>query len=367
VTGTPLVIRSIVTHPVRIPYTREIRWAGHAETCADYMLIEITTEEGRSGIGEGTVKTNWTGATLRSLSVSIEEILTPRLLGVDAADEIAIGKILDRIPEHRLAKSMIDVACWDLRAQAAGRPLWQLWGGEPNVPMSWTITRQKPADMAREAAEKVASHGFGTLKIKTGQEPALDFAALDQIRAAVGDGVRLYADCNGAYPAAAAADYTSGLKAHGVFLAEDPCRFRPDASFERLRETCALPLLVDHECRSANEAALFLERGAEGLSVKIGKSGLTESWSIARMAQERGAKAVVGFFAESSLGALAALQLAAALPARGWLPAETSFFLSLPQEFVHTPLTIRDGAVTLPDRPGFGSIVDWDRVKALRP
>ncbi len=152
-----------------------------------------------------------------------------------------------------------------------------------------------------------------------------------------------------------------------MFLAEDPCRFRPDASFERLRQDCALPLMVDHECRSASEAALFLDRGAEGLSIKIGKSGLTESWTIARMAQERGAKTVVGFFAESSLGALAALQLAAAQPARDWLPAETSFFLSLPQEFVHTPLAVKNGAVTLPDTPGFGAQVDWDRVKALRP
>lgn len=366
-TDAPLVIRSVVTHPVRIPYPRAIRWAGHAETCADYLLIEIVTENGLTGIGEGTVKTNWTGATLRSLAVAIEDIFAPRLLGVDAADETAIGKVLDRIPEHRLAKSMIDVACWDLRAQAAGRPLWQLWGGAPQVAMSWTVTRQQPAEMAREAAEKVAAHGFRTLKIKTGQQPALDFAALDQIRKAVGDGVRLYADCNGAYPASAAADYTAGLKAHGAFLAEDPCRFQPDASFERLRAACALPLLVDHECRSATEAALFLERGAEALSVKIGKSGLTESWTIARLAQERGAKTVVGFFAESSLGALAALQLAAALPARGWLPAETSFFLSLPQEFVHAPLIIKDGAVTLPDRPGFAGMVDWDRVKALRP
>ena len=115
--------------------------------------------------------------------------------------------------------------------------------------------------------------------------------------------------------------YTARLKDHGVFLAEDPCYFAPDASFERLRKACALPLLVDHDCRSLPEASLFLDRGAEALSVKVGKSGFSESREIAPPAHERGAKTHVGMLGESSLGALAALQLASALPDRGRLAA----------------------------------------------
>jgi len=267
-----------------------------------------------------------------------------------------------------LAKALIDVACWDLRAQAEGQPLWKLWGGAQTVPLSWTVTRQPPTAMARDAAEKIAAHGFRMLKIKTGQGRETDFAALAQIRTAVGDGVQLYADSNGAYKPADVPDYTAGLKDNGVFLAEDPCYFAPDESFERLRKVCALPLMVDHDCRSREEASLFLDRGADAVSVKIGKSGFSESWDIIRLAQQRGAKVHVGFLGESSLGALAALQLAAAIPGRdAWLPAEVSFFLSLPQEFVHAPLTIADGVIVLPDKPGFGQFVDWDRVKALRP
>jgi L-alanine-DL-glutamate epimerase-like enolase superfamily enzyme len=222
--------------------------------------------------------------------------------------------------------------------------------------------------MARETAEKVTAHGFRTLKIKTGQGPQTDFAALDDIRRAAGDGIALYADSNGAYASDDIPDYTARLKDHGVFLAEDPCSFAPDAGFERLRKACALPLMVDNGCRSLPDAALFLDRGAEALSVKIGKSGFTESREIALAAQQRGAKTHVGMLAESALGALTAMQLAAALPDRGvWLPCETSFFLSLPQDFVHAPLAIRDGAVELPDDPSFGSFVDWERVRALRP
>jgi L-Ala-D/L-Glu epimerase / N-acetyl-D-glutamate racemase len=363
-----LVVRQVVSHPVRIRYPRTIKWGAHSEDCADYLLVEIATEDGLSGIAEGTVKVNWTGTTLRSLAVSIEEVFAPLLIGKDVGDAPAITKALARIPENGLAKALIDVACWDLRAQAEGQPLWKLWGGARTVPLSWTVTRQPPGDMARDAAEKVAAHGFRMLKIKTGQGPETDYAALDEIQKSVGDGIRRYADSNGAYKPGAVPDFTGGLKDRHVFLAEDPCHFTPDDSFERLCQACALPLIVDHDCRSLREAALFLDRGAEAISVKIGKSGFSESWDIIHLAQKRGAKVHVGFLGESSLGALAALQLAAAIPDRdGWLPAEPSFFLTLPEEFVHAPLTIKDGAVVLPDAPGFGQLVDWDRARALRP
>jgi L-alanine-DL-glutamate epimerase-like enolase superfamily enzyme len=364
----PLVVEKVVTHPIHIPYSRTIRWGAHSEDCADYLLIELVTRDGLVGIAEGTVKPNWMGATLRSLAVTIEEVFAPRLIGTDAADDKAITKSIDRVPENRLAKAIIDVACWDLRAQAAGRPLWKLWGGERSVPVSWTVTRQEPAAMAREAAGKVETHGFRMLKIKTGQGQECDLTALDEIRRAVGDGIRLYADSNGAYSAGDVAGFTAGLLECGVFLAEDPCRLQPDANFEWLRKTSALPLLVDGACRSLADASLFLERGAEALSVKIGKSGFTESMDIVHAARQRGAKAHIGFLGESSLGALAALQLAAVLPGREqWLPAEPSFFLTLPQEFVHAPLEIEDGAIVLPEEPSFAKLVDWDRVRALKP
>jgi L-alanine-DL-glutamate epimerase-like enolase superfamily enzyme len=364
----PLIVERVLVHPVRIPYPRTIRWGAHAEDCADYLLIELVTRDGLSGIAEGTVKANWMGATLRSLAITIEDVFAPRLIGTDVGDTKAVAESIDRVAENRLAKAMIDVACWDLRAQSAGQPLWQLWGGDRVVSVSWTVTRQEPAAMAREAAEKVEAHGFRMLKIKTGQGHERDLAALDEIRRAVDDGIRLYTDSNSAYSPGEVAGLTAGFQEYGVFLAEDPCRLQPNANFEWLRKTSALPLLVDGACRSLADATLFLERGAEALSVKIGKSGFTESMDIVHAAHQHGTKAHVGMLGESSLGALAALQLAAAIPGREeWLPAETSFFLTLPQEFMQASLAVENGAIMLPEEPSFAKLVDWDRVRALKP
>ncbi len=367
--NTPrLTIDGAELYPVHLPYPNRVQWAGHAEDGADYLILALKTKDGLTGVAEGSVKVNWAGATLGSLTTVIEEVFAPRLIGVDAADQDAVKRILTRIPEHSLAKAMIDVACWDLRAQAAGKALWQLWGGEGTVPVSWTVTRAEPEAMAADAAEKVEQFGFRTLKVKGGQGMATDFKVLAEIRRAVGDDVTIYVDANRAYEAEEVAEYTTGLRDYGAVAAEDPCSFRPDESFAILQRTSAVPLLIDHDCRNFDAAALFITQGAEALSVKLGKSGLSQSRDIIAFAAGRGVHCHMGFLGESSLGALASLQLAAAIPEPArWLASETTFFLTFADEFVTQPLVVTGGAVSLPDTPSLGAQLDWDKVRAFAP
>ena len=363
-----LTIDGADLYPVHLPYPKTVQWAGHAEDGADYLILRLKTKDGHTGVAEGSVKVNWSGATLASLTAVLEEVFLPRLIGIDAADQDAVKRILTRIPEHSLAKALIDIACWDLRAQAAGKALWQLWGGDGTVPVSWTVTRAEPGAMAADAAQKVEAFGFRTLKVKGGQGMDTDFEVLALIRRAVGDDVAIYVDANRAYGGDEVADYTAGLRDYGVMAAEDPCSFRPDAGFATLQRTAAVPLLIDHDCRNFEAALLFIGQGAEALSVKLGKSGLSESRDIIAFAAERGVHCHMGFLGESSLGALASLQLAAAIPqAVRWLPSENSFFLTFAEEFVTRPLVVTGGAVTLPDTPSLGALVDWDKVRAFAP
>lgn len=332
------------------------------------MVLRLTTDSGIAGVAEGTVKTTWTGTTLRSLAVVFEELFEAALDGLDIDDGKALAKVwLPR--EHSLAKAMIDVALWDIRAQIAGKPLWQMWNGTRDAAVSWVVTRQPPVDMAREAADVVARHGIGTLKVKGGQGVGTDMAALSEIRAAVGEGVRIYVDPNRAYAVEETPDYCARLAGLGVVMVEDPCPYIPDAAFTALQQDCALPFLVDGPCRDFNAARLFIERGAKAINLKLLKArGFTENWRTVRHAEAHGCDTSVGLFGESSLGALAALQLSAALPKGTFgLPSEATMFLLLPDEYVVEPLSVRDGKVRLPDSPAMGDLVDWEKLRRLAP
>ena len=367
--AVPVRIAKMEWFPIRIPLPRPLQWASLRETAADYLLLKITADNGLVGVAEGAAKVPWTGATLRSLAVAFEEMFEPALRNADVLDEEATLRAIRGPREHTLAKAMIDVACWDIRSQLAGQPLWRLWGGTQTVPVCWVVTRQPPEVMAREAEEMVARHGFRTLKIKGGQGVSTDLEALAVIRRAVGDAVELTVDANGHYSAAETPAYVAQLADRGIGIVEDPCRYEPTAAFTELQAACRLPILVDGPCRDVLIAKLFLERGARALSIKIGKAGgYTDNRAIIDLAMVRNCAVNVGILAETSLGSLAALQLQAAIPsALARLPAETTFFLTLDREYVEAPLQVAGGEVELPDAPGMGRMIDWRRVAALAP
>ncbi|MGH8704282.1 MAG: enolase C-terminal domain-like protein [Burkholderiales bacterium] len=181
--------------------------------------------------------------------------------------------------------------------------------------------------------------------------------ALREIRAAVGGGVELYVDANSAYPRAEAASYVGALAGAGVTVAEDPCPLAPDAHFAALQEASPIPILVDRTCASREDAALYLERGAQALSTKPGRVGLNEARAIAALAAERGARTAVGIYAESALGTLINLQQG------GSMAAEQTFYLTLTEQVCTTVPEIRGGAIELPDEADLSKLVDWQRVE----
>jgi L-alanine-DL-glutamate epimerase-like enolase superfamily enzyme len=355
------------THPIHLRYPREIHWASTEEDGADYLLLRLVGDDGTVGVAEGVAKPAWNSVTPRALALIIEELYIPLLQKIDLLDEVAVIRALNKVREQRSARSIVDAACWDLRAQAKGVPLWQLWGGDAEVPVSWTVTRQPPDVMTEDAASMVAKHGFKTLKVKTGQSREIDRAALTQIRAAVGPDVELMIDANRGYKSHEALDYVKELADLGVTVAEDPCQLRPNRAFQELQAASPIPILVDNGCRSVEDAELFLEHGAKALSLKISGTGVTEAQRMAEIAHAQHCSAHIGFIGESSLGALMALQVQSALPTRGYsLPAEASFFLMFGEEYVAEPLRVRDGVVRLPDTPGHARWIDWERVKAMQ-
>ncbi len=353
-------------HPLHISYRRPIRWAGHLESGVDILLLVLETNSGLHGVGETPVRLNWHAATLRSLMTVIDEVFVPQMTDLDLGDEAAVEQFLGGFKEHPLAKSLIDTACWDLRAQLSQVPLWRRLGAsDASVPISWTVTRAPPASMAREAEAAAATHGVRAFKVKTGQGDETDQSALQEIRRAVGDAVALFADANGAGTAAGVKETSTMLADFGVSLFEDPCPFAPNDGFRAISDSSRLPIMVDNGCRSLAEGGLYLDVGAQALSVKVMKTGITELRLIAQQAKARGARVAVGISATTSLGAITALALSASLPDEArCAPCEETFFATM-DDILHQPLQIRAGQVRLPADVGYAPLIDWKKVATL--
>lgn len=345
-------------HFYRLRYAREVVWANAREDAGLFALLRIEAN-GARGIAEGTLKATWSGVSPASLKAALEDFLMPRLREVDLGDEAAVTRVFAGIPENRLAKGMIESACWTLRAAAAKQPLWELWNAGHTRELAWTVTRQPPARMAAEAAEACARHGFRVLKVKGGQGVDVDLRALAEIRVAVGAGVELYVDANGAYERADAIEYLRALAGAGVTVAEDPCSLQPDAGFEALQKESPIPILVDRSCASREDAALYLERGAQALSTKPGRVGLAETRAMTALAAAKGARTAVGIYAESALGTLINLQQP------GSMAAEQTFYLAMTEQVCAQVPEICGGKIELPAVADLAQLVDWGRVGQL--
>jgi L-alanine-DL-glutamate epimerase-like enolase superfamily enzyme len=361
-----LVIDRWDIHPLHLRYHRPLRWASMEEAGADFVLLALHTKDGHTGVAEASVRVEWAGVNLAALMVVLNEIFLPRLKGVDISDLVATDRVISRIPEQSLAKSVVDSACWDLRAEEAGTPLWKYLGGRQEVPVSWILTRQAPEIMAEEAGRITSDHGIRTLKLKTGQGLEKDRQMLALVREIVGPDVQLYADANSYYDPEDIVDYTALLTEVGCVMSEDPCTIMPDEAGQLVREASDVPIMIDKHCRNYFQAQTYLNWGADAISVKYPKSGISESLLILDQADKAGAQAPLGLGANSSFGSLATLSLAATRsPTDNLLPAEESFFLQLQDDYITEPLRIKGGIITLPDSAG-AALVDWDKVRAFR-
>ncbi len=349
-----------------LKYPRTIRWAGSMEAGMDIILLTLRTAEGAQGIAETPIRLKWHSASVRSFKAVLEDVFMPIMLGIDLLDAEKTKAALSRVREHPLAKSLIDSACWDLRSFVAGVPLWKALGADSAfVPVSYTITRAAPEVMGADAVRTVETAGVKAFKIKTGQDFATDKAAIKAIRNAVGPDVELFADSNGANTRGDVRPMSQMLSEFNVLYFEDPCPLMPTRQFAEIVADCAMPILVDNGCRSLRDGVLFIDAGAEALSVKTMKTGITESLAIAEEAKTTGCKVSVGISASSSLGAIAALSLANALPAETRrIPCEETFFLTA-GGFLHEELGLKNGCVELPSYPGLHEAIDWKKVEAL--
>jgi L-alanine-DL-glutamate epimerase-like enolase superfamily enzyme len=148
------------------------------------------------------------------------------VLDVGAAHEAAAAALRNtgRTGAGAQALSALDVAMHDLRARVLGVPLWRLLGPvRDRVPIygSGGFTSYDDARLADQLGGWGAA-GIPRVKMKVGRDPDRDPHRLDVVREAIGDGVELMVDANGAYDRKQALLWAERFADRGVTWLEEP-------------------------------------------------------------------------------------------------------------------------------------------------
>src|SRR3954452_5966914 len=167
--------RSVVATAVAVPLSVPTRIATREVLAREFVLVEVTTDDGVVGVGY-----TYTGTTGGKLCAAlITDYFAPRLVGEDALAPERIWATL--FQEHLLigrrgfllrAVSALDIAIWDVVGKVAAQPLYRLLGGFRDAVPAYASGGYYRAGDPLENIEKELTRylgmGFSDFKIKVG-------------------------------------------------------------------------------------------------------------------------------------------------------------------------------------------------------
>jgi L-Ala-D/L-Glu epimerase len=258
------------------------------------VLVVAVSDGSHVGMGEGTA-IYYHGERAETCLTQVEQLIDT-LAPMDASE--ARQAVQTLLPPGA-ARNALDCALWDLEAKQAGQPVWQLAGlktAPKPLQTAFTISLGE-ADVMQANAANAATRGFGLLKLKlTGEGDRERVAA---VRRGAPD-ARMIVDANESWGELDIAAEAAALAALGVEMIEQPVPVGQDALLDGV--ISPVPFLADESCQSMADIDLCARHYA-GINIKLDKAGgLTESLAMAREAEARGLKVMVGCMLSTSLG-----------------------------------------------------------------
>jgi L-rhamnonate dehydratase len=355
---------------------------GIADGSQDDLVVRIHTDEGITGIGEVDSSPELVQALVQAPSShAVATSLRDALIGEDPTDVERLWHKMYRgliyfgrrgIAVHAI--SGLDIALWDIKGQALGKPVYELLGTpvRDRVRAYASMLMPNTTDEVTAAVTALRDQNFTAVKLgwgPLGQDPDHDVELAAAARAAGGEGVEIMIDAGLGYvaDAATAIRVAREFERLGIYWLEEP--FEPDEyeAYAELADTVELRIAAGEQDATWWGFRELIERAhVDVVQPDVTRcGGITETLRIGALAREHGV-ATVPHAWKSGIIKAASLHCNAVLPDGIWQEycvAETQ---------INTALTVQrlpieeDGCVAVPSTPGLGVDLDEDVLESLR-
>lgn len=236
-------IDHLETINLRFEYANGFTYAGGKCTARVTTLVLVHTDSGHVGVGSA-----YTHPGIAWLV--IQQQLAPLLVGEDPTDVERLWDKMYRVTRWygrkgaaMSALGAIDTACWDLRGQAAGKPVWSLLGGsKPTCPAYASALLWKEIPELAEEAGQLISRGFRRVKMRLGRGDEYDLPAVTAVRQAIGKSCDVMCDGSMRYSHEQARHLGKFLNQQHVFWFEEPFPPEDVDGYSVLRAVTSVPL-----------------------------------------------------------------------------------------------------------------------------
>jgi O-succinylbenzoate synthase len=361
-----LTIKSIELIEINLPLVHFFETSFGRTYERRIILVRVEDVDGAEGWGEITCgespgySDEWTD----SAWVTAEKILAPMVIGKAVENASEIFDLMTRARGHRMSKSGIETACWDLEAKKLGVPLWRHLGGvNQEIECGVSIGIQDSVLELFDKIETELAAGYKRIKIKIA--PHWDYDVIKAVRDKFGDRL-LMGDANSAYTLADI-DKLRSLDEFNLMMLEQPLPYDDIIDHAELQRQIKTPICLDEPIKSPDDArkAIALKSG-KIINLKNGRvGGHSQSKKIEEICHLAGMPVWCGGMLESGIGR--AHNIAISTLAGYTMPGDVSASKRYWHEDIIDPEVevSAAGTITAPEGAGIGFEVKQKRIEKL--
>ncbi len=326
--------------PLDLKLTTPFRISRGVQYTSPNVIVEVNHDD-YTGYGEAS-PTEYYGESVETVFACVT-----MFAGNLGDDPFMIEDIMQRLDKiirlNPSAKAAVDMALYDIMGKMLGVPVYKLLGLNPaRTPRtSFTIGIDSPAQMAKKA---LLANNYPILKVKVGTRHDLEI--LKAIREVSSATIRV--DANAGWTPKEAIRMINALVPYNIEFVEQPITPRDLAGLKLIRDNVPVPIIADESSITCEDIPL-LANCVDGINIKLMKcAGIRHALKMIHVARAHNLRVMIGCMIESSLAITAATHLT---PLVDYADLDGNLLID---NDPYVGVTVENGKLVLPDRPGLG-------------
>jgi len=319
-------------------------------------FVEITLDNGLTGIGAGNPSEYVVGETLDECLDALQEKNLEFLIGRDIREFNQLTyDVWTRFPENPSARAALDIALHDVFTKFLDVPLVKFLGQKiKKLPTSNTIGIKSVEETLKEAEDYI-KRGFRVLKVKLGRDLMEDVERIMKLREKFGPNIVIRVDANQGYTVEQTIQFYGRTYDLDVELIEQPLPAKAISEMKSLPPEVREKVAADESLITPADAIELIKppKAAKIFNIKLMKcGGISQALKIADIAMQEDVDLFWGCNDESIVSITAALHAAFACANTKYIDLDGS--LDLARDVVKGGFILKDGYMSCSDKPGLG-------------